>query len=477
MVQRLIFLLLASFCLLPKLQAQSLSLDNYLQQVRQGNEDYQALDKGSEGAKLRSNEAFFVTSPSLYGQASYLKDEKLPDSPVQPNDIRAGTYTLGIAEQFPFGLDAKFSYNYGKYNLNGAFPQVIPPGYNAFYRVSPQIEVNVPLFKNLFGTETRAKRDILLNDAQAKEYGESFKAKLLLAEAESVYWKLSLARSLVKSAKDNLDRAEKMTAWSTRRKNLGLADEASFLQADANHELRQLEFQAAVDDERVSRRRFNSLRGIAIDSVSENLAEPTGLITNLNVPANFTEREDLMSARAALKEKKAASELAKQKFRPSLDLFGLYAWNGKSAGQATTMDEGLKGDRPTYAVGLRFSMPLDVIALNKQQHGYNLEEKEAELQLSRKEFESIRDWEDIKDRFVEGRDRFKVLTRIEEAQRKKLQRERDLQLRGRSTLFQVLQYESDYATSQIARTRAQVELLSLYAVLKTYPGQTETQTK
>lgn len=114
--------------------------------------------------------------------------------------------------------------------------------------------------KNFLGAETRAQKNALLNKGKAKEYAESFRSKMLLAEAESVYWKLALARTLVKSAKDNLDRAEKMSGWSTRRKNLGLADEAQFLQADANHELRQLEYQNAVDDERATRRRFNSLR-------------------------------------------------------------------------------------------------------------------------------------------------------------------------------------------------------------------------
>lgn len=47
----------------------------------------------------------------------------------------------------------------------------------------------------------------------------------------------------------------------------------------------------------------------------------------------------------------------------------------------------------------------------------------------------MRDWEDLTSRFLEGRERFKILLKIEIAQRKKLQRERDLQGRGRSTLL------------------------------------------
>ena len=103
-----------------------------------------------------------------------------------------------------------------------------------------------------------------------------------------------------------------------------------------------------------------------------------------------------------------------------------------------------------------------------QQQGYRLEEKAAELAVQRKEFEGVKDWDDLKSRFLEGRERFKILVKLEDIQRRKLLRERDLQGRGRSTLFQVLQYESEYATTQFSRTRAQVDLLSLYAILKTY---------
>lgn len=470
------FLAFLMFCIAPISHSQSLQLENFLQQVREGNQDYQAYSKASQGAGLRSHEASFVTSPQLFGEFRYGESREEASSPTQPNDTRATEYTLGVAEQFSFGLGAKLSMTQSKYDLRGASPVVIPPGTGNFYRTRPQLELNFPLYKNLFGKETRAQRDALFNQGKAKEYAESFRAKILLAEAESVYWKLSLARSLVKSTKENLERAEKMRAWSTRRKKLGLADESSFLQADANYELRQLEHQSALDDERATRRRFNSLRGVASSDVNETLAEPlsAAALSELKTPAKFSEREDLKAQKAELKAKKAATVIAGQKFKPSLDIFGLYALNGKDTDKKIAEDEAFKDNRNTFAVGLRFSMPLDAFTLSKQQRGYALEEKAAELQLSRKEFESARDWEDITQRFDEGRSRFKTLLKIEEAQRKKLLREKDLQGRGRSTLFQVLQFESEYAVTQTARTRAQVELLSLYALLKTYP---ETSSK
>jgi len=450
--------------------AQSLALENFLDQVRAGNQDYLAHAKASQGAELRSNEASFITGPMLFGEVRYGEDREEPNIPTQPNDNRATEFSFGVKQQFSFGVNAELSYERGKYDLRGANPGLLPANMAQFYRSRPELKVSVPLMKNLFGKEVRAQRDAQFNKGKVVQYTESFQAKRLLAEAESVYWKLALSRSLVKSSKENLERAQKMSSWTTRRKNLGLADESSFLQADANFELRQLEYQNALDEERASRRRFNSLRGVASDRVDEVLAQPSAsTLDEVKVPAAFTEREDLKAQRAALKAKKAAGILDAQKFKPSLDVFGLYALNGKDAELNQARSESLSTGRDTYAVGLRFTMPLDAFTLAKQQRGYALEERAAELQLERKEFESVRDWEDITQRFVEGRNRFKVMLKIEEALRKRLTREKDLQGRGRSTLFQVLQFEGDYATSQVARTRAQVELLSLYAILKTYP--------
>ncbi len=453
----------------------TLGLSAFLDQVRSGNKDYQAAVQGAEGASLRADEASFVTSPQLFGEVLYSQDKKEPDLPSQPKDVRATQLSLGIAQQFSFGLGAKLSYVNAKYDLLGAPALILPPASGHFYRSRPQLELNFPLFKNLLGSETRAQREVLFNQGKAKSYVESFRAKILLAEAESVYWKLALARTLVKSTEENLERAGKMRGWSTRRKNLGLADEAQFLQADANYELRVLEAQSAVDEERVTRRRLNTLRGIDSEQVEYALADPTSeMLDGLKVPGLFSEREDLKAQRAELTAKKAATQISKQKFKPDLNVFGLYAWNGKDAERDKAMSESFKDDKNTYAVGVKFTMPLDVFTLSKQQRGYALEEKATELQLQRKEFESVRDWQDIRERFVEGRNRFKVLLKIEEAQKKKLARERDLQGRGRSTLFQVLQFESENASTQVARTRAQVELLTLYAYLKTYPSSPES---
>lgn len=111
---------------------------------------------------------------------------------------------------------------------------------------------------------------------------------------------------------------------------------------------------------------------ILSNNVSEELLEPSSqMISQLKVPETFSEREDLKAQRAELRAKKAATVIDSQKFKPNLDLFGLYAWNGKDADRKEAESESFRDARSTYGVGVRLPMPLDGFTLAKQQRGYN----------------------------------------------------------------------------------------------------------
>lgn len=60
--------------------SQSLTLEMFLDQVREGNKDFEAATKASQGAKLRANEASFVTGFRSLGEASYGEDKMEPNS-------------------------------------------------------------------------------------------------------------------------------------------------------------------------------------------------------------------------------------------------------------------------------------------------------------------------------------------------------------------------------------------------------------
>ena len=71
-------------------------------------------------------------------------------------------------------------------------------------------------------------------------------------------------------------------------------------------------------------------------------------------------------------------------------------------------------------------------------------------------------------RFQLAREKIRLYEDLEKAQREKLDHERDRQKSGRSTVAQVIIFESDYEQTQFARIGALAEVLGLNAQMKLY---------
>ncbi len=70
--------------------------------------------------------------------------------------------------------------------------------------------------------------------------------------------------------------------------------------------------------------------------------------------------------------------------------------------------------------------------------------------------------------FTQAKNKLTLAYNLEEAQGEKLNFERDRHRRGRTTTFQVLQFEQDYATAQLGRLKQSFDLLQTHSQLKTF---------
>ena len=75
---------------------------------------------------------------------------------------------------------------------------------------------------------------------------------------------------------------------------------------------------------------------------------------------------------------------------------------------------------------------------------------------------------DLLAQLTEGKRKLDLARKIETVQKNKLDLERDRHKRGRTTTYQVLLFEQDFASSQLSRIRAEAELLRILAQMKTF---------
>lgn len=454
----------------PPALGKTLTLDEYLKQVETGHQGLKASRETSEGAKLKGQDGDLIFAPTLTANAQKMIDEKEPASALMGNKTEVDSVNLGVSKVFSFGTQLKFNYGLTRTEISGMNPQFLPDP--EYYEAKPTFEISQPLWRNAAGRELAATRELLNQQAEATRASEAFKQKMTIADAEATYWRLVMARDQVKIQKESLDRSQKIRQWNARRVKSSLADKADLYLADTAVKAREIEYQTALDEEQAARRAFNTARGIAGDGVGEGL-QPIDqkVVDGIKVGSKPKTRDDVEATRAAAKISAAQSVLNREKYQPNLEVFASYAMNGRDPTQGEATSESFTSDYPTTIVGLRLSAPIAPRAIRRSREGDEKTEAAAALTTERKEFEMDRDWADLIDKLSDAKERLRLTQLLERLQKEKLDHERSRLNRGRTTTYQVLQFEQDYASSQLNRIRAQAELLRIAAQLKTFGGE------
>lgn len=444
-----------------------LSMDVFLQQVRKDNQEFTSAAAGKDGALLREGEGSLLTRPALVGSSSYLDSKKESGSVLLGNETISQSYSVGLRQQTDFGLDAKLLYNFSDTSLPGANPALVPE--TAYFQSGPLVEFTQSLWRNGFGSETRASKALLNAQAMATAFNESFHAQQIMAAAEQAYWRLALAREAVAATEETVINAERLHEWSSKRKKLNLGNNTDFLQAEAALLNRRLEHQTAVDEERAAARAFNTMRGLDSNSVSEGLSafEPK-LLEGLAFPEKSPARNDVKAAEQSMIVAQATSQLAEERNTPTLNLVGAVGLNGRDATAGEAVSESFGTSRRDYAVGLKLDIPLSIGTQKDVRAGYRLQADAAALAYERKKFEYERLWQDLTIQFRDTITRYRLAERIQEVSREKVQGERIRHRRGLSTTFQAVQFEQEFANAQLARIRVLQSALNLFSQIKTF---------
>lgn len=461
--------LLCLVTVLPSLSfGAQLSLEDFLRQVEEKNQSVTASKLIAEGADDRIDESSLIFKPSFFAQTQKTIDKK-PTTNVNAQGDRTDFtfYTLGIQQQFNFGLQGKLGYNFSHTKIYNASPAFLPQ--SEFHDGSPSLELSQSLWRNFWGKENRSQETIVSAEAQANKHVENFRIKATLAQAESLYWSLSQLRKVVKVQKESLERAQKIRSWNQRRLNSGLAENSDFLQSDANSKAREYELKSALQDEKTLQRTLNSLRGVDSDVFNEELQSVVSAnIQKLALPAKAELRDDTKAALELQKISKASAELSIEKNKPTFEVYGTYALNGRDPISDTAMTKSFKTDHDTRAIGLRFVAPLDFMTTSDNISGYKKEQIAAEQNFQRKLFDQEQQWNDLTAKFEDAKIRLSLIEKIEEAQKIKASNERDRLNKGRTVTFQVLNFEQDFAQSELARIQAETNILNIYSQLKTF---------
>ncbi len=460
--------LLAASLLVPSLgYTAPLSLADYLKQVEEKNQGVVANKLVAEGTKAREEEGRLIFRPSIFAQGQMMVDKKPVANPAQGDRTDTEYVTAGLAQNFNFGLKGQLSYTLYHTKIYNSSRTFVPLA--DFNDGVAKIELSQSLWRNWNGKENKAQADLIDSQAKASKHIADFTVQSALTNAESVYWSLSQTRKVIQVQKDNLSRAQQLRAWNQRRINSGLAERSDFLQAEANLKLREYELSNALQQQNLLARTFNSLRGIDGNSVSEELAPvDSKSLKALTPPTKADFRADTLAALEQQNLAKANAALAIERNRPTFEVYGSYAFNGRDPERGDAVSNSFKTDHTTSAIGVRFNTPLDFGTTGSAIDGYKKEQIAAEYNYQRKVFDQDREWNDLLTKFEDAKIKLDLAEKISEVQRTKTLNERNRLSNGRTTTFQVLTFEVDNASADLLRIQTETDLLNIYAQLKIF---------
>ncbi len=455
--------------------AAELTLSEFLDQVTKNNQGYMSMQKGSEAGQARSEEGDLITSYSFFANYQNVNDKRETNFAFVTGDrTTTNALSFGISKLTTFGLSGSLRYDINYSYMHGANQTLLSSDH--YYVTSPVLEFTQSFWKNSFGRQTRAIVEATDARNLSSSYLSSYESKKLLSDAESIYWKMSLVKDLVQIKQDNFSRAEKIKEWAQRRVRLNLTDSVDLLQAEANYKMAQMDLQVALDDEKEVTRAFNTMRGANSDEFADSPEKLTvESVVAMPLPERKGVRDDVAALRESARAAAANAKISIDKNRPTFDLFSTLSLNGRDPSFNPSFKESFGGSYPYTVVGLKFSAPLSFGTIGRVNSGYELDKISAEYMYERRQFESDREWNNLTKKATDLRERLKIAKEVEDAQYKKYTHEQNRLKLGRTTTYQVITFEQDYATAQYTRLNMQLQMLQLIGTMKTYNGKEDKQ--
>ncbi len=441
--------------------SKEISLNDYLQQVQKNNRSFQMIEQMDSAASLRYGAADLSLSPVLTASGKYIDDKA--QRPVTPTFIvdrqKSREYSLGLAKKFgATGTSASVSAN-----VSDAAQDISSLGVsssNSFARGGATVAVSQSLWKDSFGYGTRRRHEKEGHLTELEKSSVKLQKNQLLIEAESIYWDLLYAEKDFEIKKSSLERAKRLEKWMASRVSNGLGEKADLLGTQSLAATRELQVQISEDELIAAQKRIADTLEIDFKSLpkfSDDLIKPRRLEDYIEGSSQKIMRYDSYLAVLEHKAKSAGAKEAADSVRPDLSLEGMYATNNIENTIDTVNSKLTDQNRPTAAVGVKFTWLLDGDAKDSVAQTAKLDALSAELKKDRKLRESETGWSELVRRHKELSEKIDTAMKISDIQTRRATAERERFQKGRSITSNVITAEQDAQEAELTLNKLKTE--------------------
>lgn len=450
------------------LPALSFTENEFEDLVRSENAELKALYEQKKALSTNTEEADTIYGWQLIGGVNRRLDKRPSDNPsFSYESLNSTGAQLGFQKIFSFGLESRIS-------LNSTQTEIVNgnAGTGNFssktWETQPALDLKLPLLAGGFGKKVRADYQLLLlsKKREALEAETAYDSKM--NEAKILLWSTILQKEQLQSQAETLTRIQKIFDIVRKKAALNLEASSNFLQTRSALEQAELELKS-------SQLRYSQLERLLKIVLSKE--------TSISVPAyNFSKfrkvdyqqyskkvmaQEKLLSLSEDFRNQSAI--LNTELNRSRLDLVASMSLSGQDQNWNEAFRESQKGQYPTQFVGLQWIIPLDQASSSRT---IDRQELISKTSLAKKAYYQTEQREgflqDLVEQINQMIDMLALNINLEKTQAEKLKNERQLLNQGRSSIYQVLQFELDLARAQAGKYSLAIELEKKYQLLSQY---------
>jgi outer membrane protein TolC len=425
----------------------------------------------SQSFRLRVGEAALDFMPKATGQFQYSDDKRIASfNSALGSEALSESGDLGVQQKLRTGTLLAFDYNLTESQiLNSPFYGV--PNY-LIYTAAPRISITQPLWKDFNASLSKAVEESTLAQLRASDISNLYSNQKIISDAENAYWTLALDREIVRLDRESIERTDKILKRNQKRASMNVTDKSDVLQSLASLKTKELAYQNDVESLRQASMKFNSIRNVPDDKVAETL-QAIGDFLDTDISKDIVRkavRADVAIAIANAQKSKADAKSSEIRNQPDISFVGTYQFDGRGSNSGLAMGTSWNGDNPYLTAQLNLTIPLDFSEINRMNQGYKAQAAAAEATTARAEFDLDQDWLDLEKQFKDAMSRLALARELEKLQSEKLQYERERFASGRTTSFQVLQFEDNFSDASLSKLKVENELITMRAKARLYNG-------
>jgi len=439
--------------------ALALSLQEYLNEVKNKNQIFKSYEAAIEAAESRRVSGDISLVPQLTLKGSSLSDQTQPSQLGTKKDINE--YTLVVSKLFSTGTAASVNAKASDYTIQG-----VSAPYDRFATSSLGVSLSQSLWKNSFGAGIGLRQDRETSAAQTEKQALELQRRQTLIDAENAYWDYLSAQEDLKNKKANLERAKKLEGWVSRRASNGIADEADVLNSKALVASREFLVSTAQDALISAERSVKESLGMGVADPTPPLTGDLRVKRGLSIDANTAQRVvrlDAYITHLEAKTKALVSQEVSEGYKPDLVLEGAYNTNvfDKKLSEATSNIS--KNDKPTTMVSLKLVYLFDTDVKQAAVNAASKDALAAKLKSERRWIESDNSYSEFKRKFAVLSEQIRSAEKIAEIQLKRARAEQDRFSKGRSITSTVVTAEQEAAEAELNLVKLQIAQRKLEA--------------